>query len=97
MDQQMYILRGQRTAIAGPEKLRPYRAVVGLDVGRLLRASSVANKSDKRHSVERDGGEVSRLAIGPPGFEPGTARYRPRGFRSGCPPGGCLQPGALDR
>ncbi len=29
--------------------------------------------------------------IGPPGFEPGTARYRPRGFRPGCPPGGCLQ------
>ncbi len=29
--------------------------------------------------------------------EPGTARYRPRGFRPGCPPGGCLQPGALRR
>jgi hypothetical protein len=52
----MYILRGQRTAIAGKVfssgGVEAVRAVVGLDVGRLLRARGVSNKPDKQRSVE---------------------------------------------
>ena len=98
---QMYILRGQRTAIAG--KAFSSGGVDAVQSGGGARRRT-AVESPRRPKQARqttfcgeDRGEVSRFTIGPPGFEPGTARYRPRGFRSGCPPGGCLQPGALDR